>query len=84
MESLVLIPQFVDYETIKPIYEWHGRCDERLKTKVEESTRLTYTWLLGELLEIYGCLLFIKRVKRELKRVYRNGCRYNERLNAET
>jgi len=29
-------------------------------------------------------LLFIMRVKRELKRVYRNGCRYNERLNAET
>jgi hypothetical protein len=66
----------------KPIYEC--RCDERLKSKAEESTRLAYTWLLGELLEIYGCLLFIKRVKRELKRVYRNGCRYNERLNAET
>jgi hypothetical protein len=29
-------------------------------------------------------LLFIIRVKRDLKRVYRNGCRYNERLNAET
>jgi hypothetical protein len=29
-------------------------------------------------------LLFIIRVKRELKRVYRNGCRYNERLNPET
>jgi hypothetical protein len=29
-------------------------------------------------------LWFIIRVKRELKRVYRNGCRYNERLNAET
>ncbi len=28
--------------------------------------------------------LFVIRVKRELKRVYRNGCRYNERLNAET
>ena len=43
----------VYYETIKrdlktrPIYEC--RCDERLKTKVEESTRLTYTGLLGEL-----------------------------------
>jgi hypothetical protein len=32
---------------IKPIYEC--RCDERLKTKAEESTRLTYTGLLGEL-----------------------------------
>jgi hypothetical protein len=25
------------------------RCDERLKTKTEESTRLTYTGLFGEL-----------------------------------
>jgi predicted HAD superfamily hydrolase len=32
---------------IKPIYECRG--DERLKTKAEESTRLTYTGLLGEL-----------------------------------
>ncbi len=31
----------------RPIYEC--RCDERLKTKVEESTRLTYTGLFGEL-----------------------------------
>jgi hypothetical protein len=28
-------------------------------------------------------VIFIIRVKRELKRVYRNGCQYNERLNAE-
>ena len=32
---------------IKPIYEC--RCDERLKTKGEESTRLVYTGLFGEL-----------------------------------
>ena len=32
---------------IRPMYEC--RCDERLKTKVEESTRLTHTGLLGEL-----------------------------------
>ncbi len=31
----------------RPIYEC--RCDERLKTKTEESTRLTYTGFLGEL-----------------------------------
>ncbi len=32
---------------IRPTYEcW---CDGRLQTKDEESTRLTYTWLLGEL-----------------------------------
>ncbi len=32
---------------IKPIYEC--RCDESLKTKVQESTRLTYTGLVWEL-----------------------------------
>jgi hypothetical protein len=43
----------VDYESIKRevkrrlIYEY--RCDERLKTKTEESTRLSYTGLLGQL-----------------------------------
>ena len=31
----------------RPIYEC--RCDERLKTKAEESTLLTYTGLFGEL-----------------------------------
>ena len=44
---------FVYYEAIKrelnrrPMYEY--RCDERLKAKVEESTRLVYTGLLGGL-----------------------------------
>ena len=43
----------VYYESIKrelktrPIYEC--RCNERLKTKAEESTRLAYTGFLGEL-----------------------------------
>ena len=51
--SVVLVDVVVYYESIKrelkirPIYEC--RCDERLKTKVEESTRLAYTGLLGEL-----------------------------------
>jgi hypothetical protein len=31
----------------RPIYEC--RCDERLKTKGEDSTRLKYTGLIGEL-----------------------------------
>ena len=31
----------------RPLYEC--RCDERLKTKAQKSTRLTYTGLLGEL-----------------------------------
>ncbi len=37
------------YELVgnKTIYEC--RCDERLKAKAEESTRLAYTGLLGEL-----------------------------------
>jgi hypothetical protein len=44
---------FVYYESrkrelkTKPIYEC--RCDERLKTKSDKSTRLVYTGLLGEL-----------------------------------
>jgi hypothetical protein len=43
----------VYYESIKrelktrPIYDC--RCDERLKTKAETSTRLAYTGLIGEL-----------------------------------
>ncbi len=47
------MPFLVYYESIKRelirklIYEC--RCDERLKTKPEESTRLTYTGLIGEL-----------------------------------
>ena len=32
---------------IRPMYDC--RCDERLKTKAEESTRLTYTGLFGGL-----------------------------------
>jgi hypothetical protein len=50
--ATVLTP-VVYYESIKgelrtsPIYEC--RCDERLKTKTEESTRLGYTGLIGEL-----------------------------------
>jgi hypothetical protein len=54
----------------RPIYDC--RCDERLKPKDDESTCLD---------DIRR--LFIIRVNRELKRVYRNGCRYNERLNAD-
>ena len=52
--SVVMLKMFVVYyESIKqelktrPIYEC--RCDERLKTQVEESTCLTYTELFGEL-----------------------------------
>ena len=49
----MILFSFVYYESIKgelktrPIYEC--RCDERLKTKAEESTSLVYTGLLGEL-----------------------------------
>jgi hypothetical protein len=44
---------------------------------------------ISHVFDVWGNLsdevgLFIIRVKRELKRVHRNGCRYNERLNAET
>jgi len=46
--------------------------------------RATRCWHTGSKQNQTSKLLFIIRVKRELKRVYRNGCRYNERLNAET
>ena len=42
------------------------------------STRYTKT------MQQQQVVLFIIRVKRELKTVYRNGCRCNERLNTET
>jgi hypothetical protein len=51
--SISLTSGLVYYESMKrelktrPIYEC--RCDERLKTKAEESTWLTYTGLVGEL-----------------------------------
>jgi hypothetical protein len=47
---------FVHYESItrdlkiRTIKEY--RCDERLKTKTEESTRLTFTGLIGHLVYI--------------------------------
>jgi hypothetical protein len=45
---------------------------------------LSHTGLVVELEHLKIKMLFIIRVKRELTRVYRNGCRYNERLNPET
>ena len=54
LKEIVVFTDFVVYyESMKrelktrPLYEC--RCDERLKTKTEESTRLAYTVLLGEL-----------------------------------
>jgi hypothetical protein len=50
LQSTYFKKRIVHYESIKrelkirPIYEC--RCDERLKTKVEEFTRVTYTGLL--------------------------------------
>jgi hypothetical protein len=38
----------------RPTYDC--RCDERLKTKSEKSTRLTYTGLLGELESIFSVI----------------------------
>jgi hypothetical protein len=51
--TITLKSRVVYYESIKrelkikPIHEC--RCDERLKTKAEESARLGYTGFLGEL-----------------------------------
>jgi hypothetical protein len=62
-----ILISFVYYESMKrhlktrSIYEC--QCDERLKTEDEESTRLAYTWLLGELerLKIETRLFIINR-----------------------
>ncbi len=57
--------EVVYYESMKrdlktrPLYEC--RCDERLKTKAEESTCLGYTVLLGEL-EYLGKVVFTGEV----------------------
>ena len=53
VDDEMVLSSVVYYESIKrelktrPIYEC--RCDERLKTEVEESTLLVYTGLIGEL-----------------------------------
>ena len=47
-----------------------------------ESTRLTDTGLVYY--EWFFFKVYYEPIKRELKRVYINGCRYNERLNTET
>ena len=91
--TLLLNIVVVYYESIKrelktkPIYEC--RWDERLKTRVEESTRLTWTQLVGELehlkinLSVSGlcCLLWID--KRELKKRLTFECRCDSRLKSK-
>ncbi len=60
---------------IRPIYEC--RCDERLNTKVEESTLLTHTWFVFE-------VVYYESRKRELKKRRKNGYRCDERLKTKT
>ena len=50
----------------------------------DEVNRQKFASVMGEWIDVFTRLMFIIRVKREIKRVYRNGCRYNERLNTET
>ncbi len=59
-----------------------GRCDERLKLELRN---LYVSHTLGCQVKIctQNWVVYYKRVKREVKRVYRNGCRCNERLNTE-
>ena len=41
------------------------RCDERLKTKDEESTRLTYTGLLGEIFDVrHSVCVYLQKNKK--------------------
>ena len=63
----------------RPMYEC--RCDERLKTKSEKSTRRSYTGFLGEL-EHPKISLFVyyESINRGLKRRLIYDYRYDERL----
>jgi hypothetical protein len=68
---------------IRPTYEcW---CDGRLQTKAEESTRLVYTGLLGELTVFTTNVnVYYESIKRDpkIKKVYE--CRCDERLQTKT
>ena len=55
-----------------------GRCDERLKAKVEESTCLAYTELHDKTNVVY-----YESIKRELKTKLIYECRCDERLTNE-
>ena len=66
-----------------------GRCDERLKTRVEESTCLTYTGWRGELEHLkietrlinerFASVVYYESIKRELKTKPIYECRCDER-----
>ena len=62
------------------------RCDERLKTKTEESTRLAYTGLVVELehLKDEDIFVYYESIKRELKIRCIYECRCDERLQTKT
>ncbi len=59
----------------RPMYEC--RCNERLKTKSEKSTRLTYTGLLR-------CFVYYESINRKLKIKCICECRCYERLQTKT
>jgi hypothetical protein len=65
------------------IYEC--RCDERLKDKVEGSTRLTYTGLLGGLehLKIETRFVYYETIQWNLSERLICECRCDERLNTK-
>jgi hypothetical protein len=80
-------------ETLSKFYTEH--CLKSRRRRFAELPRtVSKTWIVVKLyyesikrepkIRCIYWLLFMIRVKRELKRVYKNGCRYNERLNAET
>ena len=64
------IPSARELKT-KPIYEF--RCDERLKTKVEESTRLACTVVVHALLVVYYEPLLL-RLKTKVEESTRLAC----------
>ncbi len=55
---------------------------------LQELSRLSYTRkyisLTPGFRQRLGFICLLQEVNRELKRIYMDGCRYNERLNTET
>ncbi len=66
----------------RPINEC--RYNERLKTKDEEFTCLTYTGLKLKLRNLIGCFVYYESIKRELKIKPISECQCDERLKTKS
>jgi hypothetical protein len=66
-------------------YFWHSRINTGHTTDGVSNSELSDGLTNRTCHRLIGfVVVYYKRAKRELKRVYGNGCRYNERLNTQT